>query len=96
MSSRLLWTVAIALAAAGAALALRRIQPALRARNAVERTVMVVMMGFSTIAILTTLGVVMSVVYESILFFEILGWRKVSLYNDLSSIENSEFIFYSC
>lgn len=69
-SSRLLWATALGLAAAGAALALRRIQPALRARNAVEKTVMVVMMAFSTIAILTTLGVVMSVVYESILFFE--------------------------
>ena len=71
-----LWALVLALAAGGMALALRRIGPELRARNRVERTVMVVLIACSSIAILTTLGIVLSVVFESILFFQHIPWNE--------------------
>jgi len=48
-----------------------RIVPALRARNRVESIITVVLIACSTIAIFTTLGIVLSVLYESILFFRV-------------------------
>ena len=59
----------VALALGGAVLARSRISPALRARNRVEAAARTVMIGFASIAILTTVGIVLSVVYESWLFF---------------------------
>ena len=47
-----------------------RINPRLRARNHVERMVLFLLIGCSTVAILTTLGIIMSVLYESIRFFK--------------------------
>jgi phosphate transport system permease protein len=47
----------------------RRISPALRARNAVERHVRILLTLCSLIAIATTVGIVLSVLYEAILFF---------------------------
>ena len=47
----------------------RSIHPTKRARNAVENTVMVFLMVSSTIAILTTVGIVFSVLFESMRFF---------------------------
>jgi phosphate transport system permease protein len=46
-----------------------RISPALRARNHVEQIVRGVFIVCSTIAIFTTIGIVLSVLYESIRFF---------------------------
>ena len=64
-----IWTLAISLALISLVIARSRISPQLRARNYVEKTVINVLVIFSTIAILTTLGVVLSVFYESLLFF---------------------------
>jgi phosphate transport system permease protein len=61
--------VAIAMAVGGAALGWRTITPTRRARNAVERTILVVLIVSSSIAILTTVGIVLSVLFESIRFF---------------------------
>ncbi|MFO7714502.1 phosphate ABC transporter permease subunit PstC [Desulfosarcina sp.] len=47
-----------------------KIVPALRARNQVERIVRVVLLSCSMIAIFTTIGIVLSVLYESIRFFK--------------------------
>lgn len=47
-----------------------RITPSFRARNRVERIFMVLLVISSTIAILTTVGIVMSLVFESMRFFE--------------------------
>ncbi len=70
--SRLALTVVIlALAIGGIALSWKRIGPALRARNQVEAVVMVFLILCSTIAIFTTLGIVLSVLFESIRFFRI-------------------------
>ncbi len=48
----------------------RRISPGLRARNHVERIVQVGLMLCSGLAVLTTIGIVVSVLFESIRFFQ--------------------------
>jgi phosphate transport system permease protein len=70
LSTLALWALALAVAVAGLSIAWKSTHPKLRARNRVESTVMVILVVFSSIAILTTLGIVLSVVFESILFFQ--------------------------
>ncbi len=60
----------LALALGGTAWAWREIRAGKRARNAVEGTVTVFLIAASTIAIMTTVGIVLSVLFESIRFFE--------------------------
>ena len=62
-------SLALCLGLAGGALAWRRISPELRARNGVERIVELALAACSTLAILTTIGIVMSVLYEALQFF---------------------------
>ena len=64
-----LWVVVMSLAIAGIAYAWRAISPTLRARNRVEQVVNLFLIVSSTVAIFTTLGIVLSVVFESLLFF---------------------------
>ena len=67
-----LWAaVALALLAGalGATFAHRRISPLLRARTGVERFVRVLMIGASAIAVLTTAGIVLSLIFEALRFF---------------------------
>jgi phosphate transport system permease protein len=67
---RLIGTVAaLLLAFAGGAFAYSRIGPAFRARTRVERVVMLALLVASLIAILTTLGIVLSLLFESLRFF---------------------------
>jgi phosphate transport system permease protein len=47
-----------------------RISPSFRARNQVEKILMSLLVISSTIAILTTVGIVMSLIFESLRFFE--------------------------
>jgi phosphate transport system permease protein len=54
---------------AGAAFAFTRLSPHFRARTRVERLVMAVLLIASLIAVLTTLGIVLSLVFESARFF---------------------------
>lgn len=54
---------------AGGAFALRRVTPTFRARTSVERIIRLVLLAASLIAILTTIGIVASLLYESIRFF---------------------------
>lgn len=49
-----------------------KIKPALRARNIVETLVRYFLIGCSAIAILTTIGIVFSVLFEAIRFFKII------------------------
>ena len=63
------FAVAVLIALGGAFLALRRTAPAFRARTGVERWVMALLIGASLIAILTTLGIVLSLMFESLRFF---------------------------
>ena len=61
--------VAVAAALLGFGWARRRVAPQLRAREAVERVLRALLLLCSTIAILTTLGIVLSLAFESIRFF---------------------------
>jgi phosphate transport system permease protein len=47
----------------------RLISPTMRARNRVERLIELMLLGCSLVAILTTIGIVLSVLFESIRFF---------------------------
>jgi phosphate transport system permease protein len=70
LSRQLLAALTLGLAGIGGAIALRRIRPDLRARNRVERVVLLLLIVASSIAILTTVGIVMSVLFEAIRFFQ--------------------------
>jgi phosphate transport system permease protein len=65
----LLAAVAMTAAFAGLLWARRAIAPGLRARNKVENAVLFGLMAASTIAILTTIGIVLSLLFESMRFF---------------------------
>ena len=69
-----LWVIVLTLGSLGMAYAWRNIAPKLRARNRVEQVVNVFLIASSTVAIFTTLGIILSVLFESVLFFQ-----KVSL-----------------
>jgi len=69
VSSIALAVVVLAVAIAGLTYGRHLIAPKLRARNRVERVVTVVLIACSTVAILTTLGIVLSLVFEAARFF---------------------------
>jgi phosphate transport system permease protein len=64
---------ALLLAFAGGAFAFSRLSPSFRARTRVERLVMAVLLIASLIAILTTLGIVLSLLFESLRFFSMVS-----------------------
>ncbi|EME71964.1 ABC-type phosphate transport system [Paramagnetospirillum caucaseum] len=68
--SWLLTALCAALAVAGLSWGRSRIHADARMRNAVERVVGVALVACSTVAILTTIGIVLSLIFESLLFFE--------------------------
>lgn len=59
----------IALALAGAFYGISQVQPRARARNNVERLMLWGLLGASTIAILTTIGIVLSMLFQTLNFF---------------------------
>ncbi|MCC2602330.1 phosphate ABC transporter permease subunit PstC [Sphingopyxis yananensis] len=62
-----------ALALAGGLYAFTRIRPEFRARSRVEKIVMVALILASLVAILTTFGIVLSLLFESIRFFKLVS-----------------------
>jgi phosphate transport system permease protein len=58
---------------AGGAFAYSRVSPHFRARTRVERTVMAVLLLASLIAVLTTLGILVSLIFESVRFFSMVS-----------------------
>lgn len=68
-ASMAMFAVALALGVAGLSYARTKVDPDMRARTAVESAISVVLIICSTIAILTTLGIVLSLVFETIRFF---------------------------
>jgi phosphate transport system permease protein len=60
---------AVATALAGLLWGRHRIAPALRARNSVERTATILLIVCSTISVVTTIGIVLSLLFESLRFF---------------------------
>src|SRR5690606_28824966 len=66
------WAVAalaLALGAGGLAVARGRIAPGFRARNQVEAAIGAALLVCSALAVLTTVGIVLSLLFESIRFF---------------------------
>jgi len=66
----------LAAGGAGLAFALRRIGVALRARSSVERALRALLAGCSALAILVTLGIVLSLFFEAARFFELVHWSE--------------------
>ncbi|MEK9723146.1 MAG: phosphate ABC transporter permease subunit PstC, partial [Rhodospirillaceae bacterium] len=75
-------SVVMAMAVAGFAFAASKVAPDLRARQHVEKFVTVLLIVCSGIAILTTLGIILSLIFESFRFFQ-----KVSLVEFLFGLE---------
>jgi phosphate transport system permease protein len=65
----------LALAVGGLAWARSRVRASFRARNQVESVISALLMVASLIAILTTLGIVFSLLFESLRFFAAINWR---------------------
>jgi phosphate transport system permease protein len=63
--------LALALSAAGAAVALRRVRPEFAARVRVERITRYVLLVSSTLAVLVTIGIVLSLIFETLRFFRV-------------------------
>ncbi|HSF96091.1 MAG TPA: phosphate ABC transporter permease subunit PstC [Thermohalobaculum sp.] len=65
-----LFVVVLGILAAGVLVARGKISPAFRARQRVEKVLSGFMVGCALLAILTTLGIVASLIYESLRFFD--------------------------
>lgn len=63
----------LALILAGGGFAFTRLRPQFRARTRVERLVMLALFSASLVAILTTFGIVLSLVFESVRFFSLVS-----------------------
>ena len=70
MNNILLWTFSIGLSIIGLSISWLRIRRDFRAREKVESTVLTLLMLCSALAVLTTIGIVLSVLFESIRFFQ--------------------------
>ncbi|MBF0276074.1 MAG: phosphate ABC transporter permease family protein, partial [Nitrospinae bacterium] len=74
--------IALVIAIMGIVFARNKINVKFRARNQVEKTCDFILLGCSTIAIFTTIGIVFSVLFESIRFFQ-----QIPLYEFLFGLE---------
>jgi len=64
--------VSLAVAIIGLLIVNAKITPTLRARNIVEKVLQYVLIACSTLAVFTTIGIVLSVLYEAIRFFHVI------------------------
>jgi len=69
-SKAALAVIVISMAILGLVIVQSKITPTLRARNVVEQVIKYILIVCSTIAIFTTIGIVLSVLFESIRFFQ--------------------------
>jgi phosphate transport system permease protein len=67
--------VVLLLAVIGAVIGIRLADPDYRARNVVERGVLALLIGAASLAILTTFGIILSMLFESINFFRLHDWK---------------------
>ena len=74
--SWLMAAAVIGLAVLGTAWAIRRSDGDFRARNTVERGILVLLVAAASIAILTTLGIVLSMLFETMNFFRQYPWTE--------------------
>lgn len=64
---------ALVAASAGLWAGVRKISPSLRARTAVEKTIVRLLFIASLVSIFTTVGIVLSIIFEAIKFFEVVS-----------------------
>jgi len=77
--SSLLLAVCFLIAAAGGGVALSHINVDFRSRDAVERMVRAMLFAAATVSILVTIGIVFSVLFESIQFFKVISfWEFIT------------------
>jgi phosphate transport system permease protein len=69
VSRRILTTLTLGMGGLGGVVAWRRIRPDFRARNRVEHIILLLLIAASSIAVFTTIGIVLSVLFEAIRFF---------------------------
>lgn len=69
ISRWLMWLVVLALGIGGLLLARRMISAEFRARNAVEQILSILLIASSTVAVLTTIAIVLSLIFEASRFF---------------------------
>jgi phosphate transport system permease protein len=75
----ILVSACLGLAAASLIVSLSRIQPGLRARNNVEKVIRWLLFTASAISIMTTIGIVLSIIFEAIKFFNMVGlWQFIT------------------
>ena len=75
----MLFSAALLCAAGGVFMGLRAIVPGLAARNKVENVIRWLLMLASAVSILTTLGIVFSILFEAIKFFQIVSlWEFIT------------------
>ena len=67
--------LSVGLAALTGVLTFRQISIPFRARNRSERFIRMILLACAAIAVLTTIGIVLSLIFETISFFSSLGWR---------------------
>lgn len=96
----LLIALSLAGGGVGVAIALSRVRASLRARTALERLVYFALLGASLISILTTFGIVVSILFEALRFFgqvslwEFLTgteWQPVPMYREGQTVVESQF-----
>lgn len=69
LANAALWVIALSLGIAGLVFGRSRISADFRARNRVENVAKILLVVSSTIAVLTTIGIVLSLVFEALRFF---------------------------
>ncbi len=75
LGRNLMWAAVLAVALGGFAVAYMVTQKDFRARNTVETGIMLVLIGAASIAILTTVGIVLSMLFETRNFFAAHPWQ---------------------
>ncbi|SJM33521.1 phosphate ABC transporter permease subunit PstC [Mesorhizobium delmotii] len=75
-STWIIWAVALVFSASGFYWAYSRIAQAYRARHVVERVLRAFLIACSVVAILTTIGIVLSLIFESLRFFQQVPFYK--------------------
>ena len=81
-SQRMFWLALFTVGLVGAGLAIRRIQPQLAARQSVEKVFNATLFLCSSVAVLTTVGIVCSLIFESFRFFQ-----RVSIFEFLFGLK---------
>jgi len=88
--------VSLGAAAAAGIVTLGQITPDWRARNRSERMVRGILWVCAAIAVLTTIGIVLSLIFETLSFFSSIGWRVDKFlfgtrWSPLSGVSSGEF-----